>query len=94
VFVHGLGSNPDTTWGAKDHNWVSDFFPQDIPPAVHIDIRIYFYNYDSYWKKDAVQAGLSGLAKSLLDRIQSEIRGTEEVGVPTARTRTSVNTWS
>ncbi|KAF2271228.1 uncharacterized protein EI97DRAFT_408568, partial [Westerdykella ornata] len=78
IFVHGLGSNPDTTWGLKGTCWVSDFLPQDIPAAFHTDVRIFFYNYDSYWKRDAVQARLWSLGKSLLDHITSEIRGTEE----------------
>ncbi|KAF2003883.1 hypothetical protein P154DRAFT_519784 [Amniculicola lignicola CBS 123094] len=78
IFVHGLGSNPDTTWGPKGTCWVSDFLPQDIPAAFHKDVRIFFYNYDSYWKRDAVQARLWSLGKSLLDRITLEIRGTEE----------------
>ncbi|KAL9628429.1 MAG: hypothetical protein Q9164_007280 [Protoblastenia rupestris] len=79
IFVHGLGSNPDTTWGPRDgQRWVSDFLPQDIPTSFHKDIRIFFYNYDSYWKRDAVQARLWSLGKSLLDQITSEIRGTEE----------------
>ncbi|KAI4087290.1 MAG: hypothetical protein L6R37_008337 [Teloschistes peruensis] len=72
-------SNPDTTWGLRDGQcWVSDFLPQDIPVSFHKDIRIFFYNYDSYWKRDAVQARLWSLGKSLLDQITSEIRGTEE----------------
>ncbi|KAI4193423.1 MAG: hypothetical protein LQ350_008321 [Teloschistes chrysophthalmus] len=80
IFVHGLGSNPDTTWGLKDGQcWVSDFLPQDIPVSLHKDIRIFFYNYDSYWKRDAVQARLRSLGKGLLDQMTSEIRGTEEV---------------
>ncbi|KAL8909884.1 MAG: hypothetical protein Q9171_004797 [Xanthocarpia ochracea] len=59
IFVHGLGSNPDTTWGLRDGQcWVSDFLPQDIPVSFRKDIRIFFYNYDSYWKRDAVQARL------------------------------------
>ncbi|KAL9579751.1 MAG: hypothetical protein Q9203_006566, partial [Teloschistes exilis] len=79
IFVHGLGSNPDTTWGPRDGQcWVSDCLPQDIPLSFHKDIRIFFYNYDSYWKRDAVQARLWSLGKSLLDQITSEIRGTEE----------------
>ncbi|KAL8724128.1 MAG: hypothetical protein Q9166_008115, partial [cf. Caloplaca sp. 2 TL-2023] len=79
IFVHGLGSNPDTTWGLRDGQcWVSDFLPQDIPVSFHRDIRIFFYNYDSYWKRDAVQVRLRTLGKSLLDQMTSEIRGTEE----------------
>ncbi|KAL8905548.1 MAG: hypothetical protein Q9207_002574 [Kuettlingeria erythrocarpa] len=82
IFVHGLGSKPDTTWGLRDGQcWVSDFLPQDIPLSFHKDIRIFFYNYDSYWKRDAVPARLRSLGKSLLDRMTSEIRGTKEVVV-------------
>ncbi|KAJ4288935.1 hypothetical protein N0V90_011276 [Kalmusia sp. IMI 367209] len=77
IFVHGLGSNPDTTWGPKDSNWVESLLPEDIPAALHKDLRIFFYNYDSYWKRDAVQARLWTLGKSLLDRIGSEMRATE-----------------
>ncbi|KAF7502924.1 hypothetical protein GJ744_004800 [Endocarpon pusillum] len=83
IFVHGLGLNPDTTWGPRDGQcWVSDFLPQDISEDIstsfHKDIRFFFYNYDSYWKRDAVQARLWSLGKSLLDHITSKIRGTEE----------------
>jgi hypothetical protein len=88
IFVHGLGSNPDTTWGPRDGRcWVSDFLPEDIPAAFHRETRIFFYNYDSYWKRDAVQARLWSLGKSLLDRITSEIRGTEQVESPIAPAR-------
>ena len=80
IFVHGLGSNPDTTWGLKDKNWVNHFLPEDIPVEAQNDIRIFFYNYDSYWKRDAVQTRLWRLGKGLLDRIGSEIRATEDVG--------------
>ncbi|KAL9026743.1 MAG: hypothetical protein Q9196_004638 [Gyalolechia fulgens] len=79
IFVHGLGSNPDTTWRPKDGQcWVSEFLPQDISASLHKDIRFFFYNYDSYWKRDAVQARLWSLGKSLLDHITSKIRGTAE----------------
>lgn len=80
IFVHGLGSNPDTTWGLKDANWVSDFLPQDIPTTLRDDVRIFFYNYDSYWKRDALQVRLSDLGKSLLAHITSKIRITAVVG--------------
>ncbi|KNG46426.1 alpha beta-hydrolase [Stemphylium lycopersici] len=78
VFVHGLGSNPDTTWGPKGSNWISDFLPHDIPAALHKEIRVYFYNYDSYWKRDAVRTRLWWLGRGLLDGICSHIRRTEE----------------
>ncbi|OSS44355.1 hypothetical protein B5807_10962 [Epicoccum nigrum] len=78
VFVHGLGSNPDTTWGPRDNNWVSNFLPQDIPAALHTEIRIFFYNYDSYWKRDAVKTRLWRLGRGLLDGMCSQIRCTEE----------------
>ncbi|KAJ4298025.1 hypothetical protein N0V90_005924 [Kalmusia sp. IMI 367209] len=82
IFVHGLGSNPDTTWGPKDSNWISQFLPTDIPVALHKDVRIFFYNYDSYWKRDAVQTRLRNLGESLLGDMNSGIRRTEDVGIP------------
>lgn len=82
--MHGLGSNPDTTWGPRDSNWVSNFLPQDIPAALHEEIRVFFYNYDSYWKRDAVQTRLWRLGRGLLDGMCSQIRCTEEVGVGAA----------
>ncbi|KAH7130102.1 hypothetical protein B0J11DRAFT_244108 [Dendryphion nanum] len=78
VFVHGLGSNPDTTWGPKDSNWVNEFLPQDIPAAVRKDVQIFFYHYDSYWKRDAVQANLESFGQGLLEHIASAIRRTED----------------
>ncbi|KAK3361036.1 hypothetical protein B0T24DRAFT_671680 [Lasiosphaeria ovina] len=95
VFVHGLGSNPDTTWRAAKHataantpeaaatdgerfvNWVSDFLPGDILPASSTDVRIFFYNYDSYWKRDAVHTRLTNLGNELLEHINGGIRVSE-----------------
>lgn len=82
--MHGLGSNPDTTWGTKGSNWVSDFLPHEIPPKFHKEIRIFFYNYDSYWKRDAVQTRLCTLGRSLVDELCSQKRRTEEVSVRAA----------
>ncbi|KAK3368554.1 hypothetical protein B0H63DRAFT_77770 [Podospora didyma] len=94
IFVHGLGSNPDTTWRATKPaavadtpeeagtdserfvNWVSDFLPGDILPASK-DVRIFFYNYDSYWKRDAVNTRLTNLGNELLEHINGEIRISE-----------------
>jgi hypothetical protein len=95
--VHGLGSNPDTTWRARrldplqdeaarprstdDQyvNWVSEFLPSDLPPAVRKDTRIFFYNYDSYWKRDALRTRLRDLGNGLLEQVKTDIRQTEEV---------------
>ena len=100
IFVHGLGSNPDTTWRTEKVTpkpesersttdsatndkeyvcWVTDFLPQDIPSAVREDIRVFFYNHDSFWQRDAVQTRLWNLGHNMLTRISTEIRGTEEV---------------
>ncbi|KAL4938709.1 hypothetical protein BDV06DRAFT_200264 [Aspergillus oleicola] len=83
VFVHGLGSNPDTTWAAKTNHrqsptepgneftcWVTDFLPEDIPSPERENVRLYFYNYDSYWQRDAVQVRLPELGEDMLDRLQ------------------------
>ncbi|KAI9775707.1 MAG: hypothetical protein M1816_005776, partial [Peltula sp. TS41687] len=91
IFVHGLGSNPDTTWRARKtatkleatHDeeyicWVSDFLPQDIPAAIRQDIRVFFYNHDSIWQRDAVQTRLGELGHNFLNHIRTEIRRTEE----------------
>ncbi|KAK3947691.1 hypothetical protein QBC32DRAFT_318570 [Pseudoneurospora amorphoporcata] len=99
IFVHGLGSNPDTTWRAqrpaemglaatadapKDTtpktnqfvNWVSDFLPNDLPPTIGREVRIFYYNYDSYWQRDALYTRLELLGKGLLEHIRG-IRITE-----------------
>ncbi|KAK3326908.1 hypothetical protein B0H66DRAFT_530896 [Apodospora peruviana] len=95
IFVHGLGSNPDTTWrvtklaatvntpeeAATDNaqfvNWVSDFLPIDILESTNTDVRIFFYNYDSYWKRDAVYTRLANLGNELLEHINEGIRMSE-----------------
>ncbi|KAI0097334.1 hypothetical protein GGR51DRAFT_566660 [Nemania sp. FL0031] len=100
IFVHGLGSNPDTTWRARrcttkletsavpkaseapehacqDVNWVIDFLPDDLRfDEVRQDIRLFFYNYDAYWKRDALPERLSTLGAALVGRIESGIRAT------------------
>ncbi|KAH8891610.1 hypothetical protein GQ53DRAFT_823630 [Thozetella sp. PMI_491] len=90
VFLHGLGSNPDTTWRARAMPealeetsaseryviWVSDFLPADLSDHLR-DIRLFFYNYDSYWKRDSLNTRRSILGKELLDHIKSRIRTTE-----------------
>ncbi|KAL5000887.1 hypothetical protein BDV10DRAFT_199813 [Aspergillus recurvatus] len=90
VFVHGLGSNPDTTWSAKTKQqkspsepsdeyicWVTDFLPDDIPSPEREEVRLFFYNYDSYWQRDAVQVRLRELGGDMLHRL-GEIRKTAQ----------------
>ena len=92
IFVHGLGSNPDTTWKLKNTAansemindeeyvcWVTDFLPHDIPPAVLQDLRVFFYNHDSFWQRDSVQTRLWNLGHNLLNQMSMGIRRTEEV---------------
>lgn len=97
VFVHGLGSNPDTTWKAKTAcpitnasadipaktdcfaTWVIDFLPEDVPPEVYDSTRLFFYNYDSYYWRDAVQTRLSNIGTSFLEHVESSIRRDEDV---------------
>ncbi|KAE8141856.1 hypothetical protein BDV38DRAFT_268144 [Aspergillus pseudotamarii] len=88
VFVHGLGSNPDTTWRARKltqttsasteyPTWVSDFLPDDLSTPDHQDVRIFFFNFDSFWKRDAVQTRLSNIGNDLLEHITNTIRQSE-----------------
>jgi hypothetical protein len=97
VFVHGLGSNPDTTWragppradpanpkapdsGDEDVCWVTNFLPHDLPSPVRRKTRIFFYNHDSYWKREAVQTRLWNLAGNMLHHVREKIHRTYEVG--------------
>ncbi|KAK2666372.1 P-loop containing nucleoside triphosphate hydrolase [Fusarium oxysporum f. sp. vasinfectum] len=88
ILVHGLGSNPDTTWqklaknvsrnhtdpasqGKQFVNWVSDFLCEDFPPEVRRHARVFFYNYDSYWKNDAIEERRSRLGHELFEEVTS-----------------------
>lgn len=61
--------------------WISDFLPDDLPQTARKDIRMFFYNYDSYWKRDAVQTRLWNLGNSLLEHISGKIRPSERVRI-------------
>ncbi|KAF2199390.1 hypothetical protein GQ43DRAFT_482494 [Delitschia confertaspora ATCC 74209] len=94
IFVHGLGSNPDTTWGSKKQKhpgalqtgnekgwqscWVTDFLPEDVPEEYRKDVRLYFYNYDSYYQRDAPQERLQTFASNMLRRIELQVRKTDK----------------
>jgi hypothetical protein len=62
-------------------NWVSDFLPDDFPPVIRGDVRLFFYNYDSYWKRDAVHTRLTSLGNELLEHINGEIRASNAVSI-------------
>ncbi|KAH6653678.1 hypothetical protein BKA67DRAFT_660234 [Truncatella angustata] len=88
ILIHGLGSNPDTTWkklakndshnqadslspGKNYVNWVTDFLCEDLPPNVRPHVRVFFYNYDSYWKRDAIEERRSRLGQELFEEVAS-----------------------
>jgi hypothetical protein len=86
IFVHGLGSNPDTTWqgkktlengniirGTQDSkkvnapiDWITHLAPYDLEPKFLKGARMFYYNYDSYWFRDAIEVRLEDLATKLL----------------------------
>ena len=98
VFVHGLGSQPDSTWraekrlGALDSQhgnqqkrkeyiyWVKDFLAPDLAAAGHEGIRLFYYNYDSAYYRDASEKRLQDLGDQLLSRISSSRYGLKSVG--------------
>ena len=63
--------------------WVTDLWIDDIPAAVRRKTRIFFYNHDSGWRRDGVQARLSTLAGRLLH----ELCGMTQVRQPEAARR-------
>jgi hypothetical protein len=97
VFVHGLGSNPDTTWRAPKKadseessadalklseyvTWITHFLPDDLPAELLPQTRLYFYNYDSDWRRDAVEVKLKDLGEDLLRTVGEDLRNPETVG--------------
>jgi len=75
-----MAAEAETTSDEEEYVcWVKDFLPQDIPLALRQNIRVFFYNHDSYWKRDAIQTRLRNLGDKLLNRLSTEIHRTEEV---------------
>lgn len=64
-------------------NWVKDFLPSDLPLGIRKDALIFFYNYDSYWKKDAVYTRLPTIGNNLLEHIDGQIRRSKDVSFDT-----------
>jgi len=59
--------------------WVTDFLPHDLPLALRRKTRIFFYNHDSYYMRDAVKERLPNLAMDMLHHIRDRIRSRQEV---------------
>lgn len=107
IFVHGLGSQPDSTWRAQrpppekvkgfwsrfwlphTHQpvqtleikyvfWVKDFLSSDLAKD-HVGTRMFFYNYDSAYYRDASEKRLKDLGTQMMSRITSERQRSTEV---------------
>lgn len=89
IFVHGLGSQPDSTWRAEKRvdalalqngsqreqkkyvYWVNDYLAHDlVSKGVH-GIKLFYYNYDSAYYRDASEKRLQDLGDQLMSRISS-----------------------
>lgn len=89
IFVHGLGSQPDSTWRAKRRvkdlssqnasqrqqkeyvYWVSEYLIPDLAFKGRRGLRLFYYNYDSAFYRDASEKRLQDLGDQLLSRISS-----------------------
>jgi len=71
--------NAESVYSEPYINWVADFLPYDLPPETVPGLRLYFYNYDSYWLKDAIETRLWNLGEGLLSKVASHIRRTKAV---------------
>ncbi|KAJ5902856.1 hypothetical protein N7495_003384 [Penicillium taxi] len=78
IFVHSLGSNPNTTWRARTSINTPDRTEPRQPNKIRKDARIFFYNYDSYWKRDAVYTRLTSVGNSLLEHINGQIHQSKD----------------
>lgn len=73
IFVHGLGSNPDTTWNAGNSCWITDFLPSDLTrEGLKSSVRLFKFNYDSFWMREANPTGLVEIGGKLLRELLSE----------------------
>ena len=71
--------NAEHVYSEQYINWVIDFLPYDLPPDIVPGLRLFFYNYDSYWLRDAIETRLWNLGETMLSKISSRIRRTEAV---------------
>ncbi len=97
IFVHGLGSHPDSTWRAErgvealsSQNgsqrqqkeyvyWVKDYLIPDLASKGGCDLKMFYYNYDSAYYRDASDKRLQDLGDQLLSRISSRRQSAKSV---------------
>lgn len=90
IWVHGLGSNPDTTWQGRQHlpqagppvNWIEDFLFPDMLRSSSCDIEMFHYNYESYWQRDSIQQRLPRMAQDLLYHLSQYLKSKSNVRHP------------
>ncbi|KJZ68077.1 hypothetical protein HIM_12533 [Hirsutella minnesotensis 3608] len=95
IFVHGLGADPTKTWRHGDVCWISQLFPQDLKEkGIQSSVRLFTFNYDSFWVRDANSTRLADTARSLgqqltgdkalvdLPELQDRLKGVLFLGTP------------
>lgn len=96
IWVHGLGSNPGTTWmgspesgsgtslenAGKNINWIDRFLLPDLNKSTRTDVQMIFYNYESYWHRDSLKQRLSRMAEDMLWHIYAHRELTAGVRIP------------
>jgi hypothetical protein len=98
IWVHGLGSNPDTTWlGSTPRdgqdprdtlpprfpvNWIEDLLFPDLVASSESAIEMFHYNYESYWLRDSVQQRLPRMAEDMLLHISNYLGQHTHVEIP------------
>ena len=91
VAVHGLGSNPTTTWqsrtaapGSDPVMWLRDFLPKE-----DIGVRVLLFSHNTQWDTAALNKSLYDHAADLL-RFLERNRQTGEVSGPFSTTQTPI----
>ena len=65
--------------------WISDFLPYDMPPETLRNVRVFQYNHDTTWQKEAHQTALVGLGNDLMHDIADLLSAPNSVRDPKSR---------